>query len=290
MAYWVHSDPQSPGESRSRRRCCRGDRCASGQPTPPDDGGEAGYTPEWADPPSPFCRRDTRHVMYALVALPARYGDLRRLLGDKPAGHGDKITMSRTPPTPLRLDYDALMYDTWAVLTSWEARVQEAAQLAWSPAMAARRRHQFAVAAAVKVLEAHFDRLLALPAAGMTRMIPLAAQMVLPPQLTGGHVHPYAGFAEVDVMLDGAAAGRELLALNQRARSLLGETIPPRERLTGVPCKHCDALALEDASPEYKSHCTECGHLLTPGEYKDHVARWAAWARAQQSAALLEAS
>lgn len=291
MPYWVHSAPDHHQPARnleSTRRCSRGDRCTSGQPGPGDNGEDV-FIPAWADSPSPFCRRDHRAVMYALVALPARYADLRSKLGEKPPAHGDKIRLSRTAPVPLRLDYDALMYDVDATLTSWEARVQTAAQLAASPALAARRRHMFRVAAATRVLEAHFDLLLSLPPAVMTRLYPLSAQLAVPPGATGC-VHPYAGFAEIHFQLDGPAAGRELLALNQRARSLLGETVPPRERLIGVPCKHCDALALEDALPEYKSHCTECGHLLTEGEYRDHVTQWAVWARAQQHPALPEAS
>jgi len=142
----------------------------------------------------------------------------------------------------------------------------------------------------VRLLTGRMDKLLTLPTARMTRnlSLPAAAKLLVK---SDGVVHAHAGYAEVRLPLDGACAGQEILRLHHTARALLGETLPPPERLDGIPCRRCDALGLEAApEPEYKSVCTNCGDILTPDEYRTHTIRYSKWVAAQTTAVLLEAS
>jgi hypothetical protein len=231
-------------------------------------------------------------VARALVALPARYVHLWTLLGEKGPRAGDKITMSRTPPVPVNLQVDALLRDFVAIVVSWEERLRTAAGDDVDTELTRRRRDERALSTAVRYLEPRLDDLLALPAEPMMRAMAVIAARTLEPG-TLGLVHPAAGYAEVVLALDGAAAGREILHLAYRARSAAGETVPPPVRLAGVPCARpeCEHMALEEVPGDvYKSECTICGHLMTHTEYRAHTIRWAKWARDQQAVPRLEAS
>jgi hypothetical protein len=284
--YWVHSDPNAPAARPAARRCARGEHCTRAQPDP-----DGATVPAWATD-GPFCARDYRQVARALAALPARYVHLWTLLGEKGSRRGDKIKMSRTPPVPVNLQVDALLRDFVATVVSWEERLRVAAGEDVDTDLARRRRDERALAAAVAYLESRLDGLLGLPAEPMVRFLPVHAAVSLEPG-TLGLVRPHAGYVEVLLPLDGAGAGREILHLAYRARSVAGETTPPPVRLIGVPCARveCQCLGLEEVPGDiYKSECTVCGHLMTHTEYRAHTIRWAKWAQEQRAVPRLEAS
>jgi hypothetical protein len=197
---------------------------------------------------------------------------------------------------PLRLDVDALIRDMVLVLCSLEERVRTAAALTPMDTAASRhRRDEVAIPAAVTVLSAHFDKLLGLAPATVTRIRSIRAAADAPAG-TAGRVHPVAGFAELLVDVDGPAAGLEIIHLHYRSRSLVGATRPAPEKLDGVPCRRCQVLSLERAAPsrtrtgvDYWSECCECGQLMSREEYLAWVKMYAAWVKTQQTAPLLEA-
>jgi hypothetical protein len=246
---------------------------------------------------SGFCLRDYRHVARCLAEIPEWYVALRVELGSKRQQADDRVSGSRTPPVPLRLDFDATIRDMLLILCSWEERVRDAARLTPLETEASRRRRdEVALPAAVKVLTDHFDTLLGLPPAPMARVWSLRAAEEAP---DGAIVnwHRDAGYAEMCIDVDGTGAGLELVSLQYRARSALRATNPPPERLLGVPCKRCDHLSLERAAPsrspegpDYWSECSLCGNLLTRIEYLAWVRLYARWAEDQQVVPMLEVS
>jgi hypothetical protein len=291
LPYRVRSIPEPVSVPRSARKCARGERCPGAQA---DE--EGVLQAAWAEE-GPFCLRDYRHVARCLDELPEKYVELRSQLGSKTPQGDDRVSGSRTPPVPVRLDYDELIRDMLLVLCSWEETLRSAAHLTpLDTAMSRRRRDEIALPAAVTLLAAHFDRLLVLPPAPMRRIRSMRSAAELP-EGTLGLVHPAGGYAEVIIELDGADAGLEIISLHWRARSALRQTSPPPEKLDGVPCRKCDMLALERAAPprspegtEYWSECSQCGHLMSREEYVVWVKLYAAWVESQQTAPLLEAS
>jgi hypothetical protein len=245
----------------------------------------------------PFCLRDYRHVARCLDELPEKYVDLRSQLGSKTPQGDDRVSGSRTPPVPVRLDFDELIRDMLLILCSWEETLRSAVQLTpLDTAMSRRRRDEIALPAAVALLTAHFDRLLVLPPAPMRRIRSMRSAAELP-EGTLGLVHPAGGYAEIIVDLDGADAGLEIVGLHYRCRSALRQTSPPPERLEGVPCRRCEMLSLERAAPsrspdgpEYWSECTQCGQLMDRSEYFTWIKLYSAWVESQQMVPLLEVS
>jgi hypothetical protein len=291
LPYRVRSAPEPVSQPRLSRRCGRGERCPGAQA---DDDGV--MVPAFAEE-GPFCLRDYRHVARCLDELPEKYVELRSQLGSKTPQGDDRVSGSRTPPVPVRLDYDELIRDMLLILCSWEEALRAAAQLTpLDTVMSRRRRDEIALPAAVTLLAAHFDRLLVLPSAPMRRIRSMRSAAELP-EGTLGLVHPVGGYAEVILELDGAQAGLEILGLHYRARSALRQTNPPPEKLDGIPCKKCDMLSLERAAPprspegtEYWSECGQCGHLMSRIEYLAWVKLYAAWAEERQAVPMLEAS
>jgi hypothetical protein len=229
--------------------------------------------------------------------MPEKYVELRTQLGAKSQVTEDKVSGSRTPPVPVRLDFDAIIRDMLLILCSWDEAVACAERLD-RPYTAAslRRRDEVALPAAVTTLVAHFDTLLGLPRQPMARIRSLRAAADLPAG-TAGFVHEDAAYAEVNLELDGADAGLEIIHLHWRARSALRMTSPPPEKLDGIPCRKCEMLSLERAAPprspegaEYWSECAQCGHLMSRDEYVQWVKLYAAWVNEQQTLPLLEAS
>lgn len=283
MHYQQHHENEGR-ESRTAGRCARGEHCGSGQP-----GEDGEFAAAWADPPLPFCGKDTRAITRTVLGFPERYVLLHMALGEKGRVTDDRVSGSRTPPVPVRLDVDALIRDMILVLCSWDERVADAAKLT-RPAtwMSRYRRDQVAIPATVATLAPRLGEVLCYPAATMIRVCSLKAAAQLPPSQVA-RVNGTGGYAEVWADLDGAGAGQEFLRLDRRCRHVLGQTLPPPAGLDGIPCRHCDALALQVApEPEYRSQCSECGDLLTAGEYREWVGNYAAWARRQVAAGDLE--
>jgi hypothetical protein len=291
LPYRVRSAPEPASVPRTARRCARGERCPGAQA---DD--EGVLQAAWAEEAS-FCLRDYRHVARCLDELPEKYVDLRSQLGSKTPQGDDRVSGSRTPPVPVRLDFDELIRDMLLILCSWEEQLRSAAQLTpLDTAMSRHRRDEVALPAAVALLTAHFDRLLVLPPAPMRRIRSMRSAAELP-EGTLGLVHPAGGYAEVILDLSGADAGLELISLHYRCRSALRQTSAPPEKLDGIPCRRCDMLSLERAAPprapdapEYWSECAQCGQLMSREEYVNWVKLYAAWVNEQQTAPLLEAS
>jgi hypothetical protein len=273
-------------------RCARGEHCGS-MIRNDDETTEPG----WADPPLPFCRRDAGAVSRALAAMPERYVSLHMILGQKTRIPDDRVSGSRTAPVPLRLDVDELIRDMVMILCSWEERAADAGRLT-RPAtwMSRYRRDQVSIPAAVAVLEPRLEEVLLFRSQPMIRVIPIgtrksdaAAAASMEARKMTGWAHRSAGYAEIFEFLDGAAAGLEFLQLDYRARRTLGQTQPPPEMLDGIPCRECDALALEAApEPEYKACCQVCGWLPSEEEYLAHVRRYGYWVRRQVAAGEVE--
>jgi hypothetical protein len=277
-----------------------GQRCARGEHCPGATAAEDGtVTPDWAQYDSPFCRRDHDHAGRCLASLPEWYVRLRAGLGDKRQLADERVSGSRTAPVPVRLDYDALIRDMLYVLCSWEERVRAAAGLEVPDTGLSRsRRDEKALPAAVAVLTAHFGTLLGLPSEPMPRYRSLRSAAQLPAG-TPGIVRPLAGYAEIVLPLSGADAGNEIMHLHYRARSALGETRPPAERLDGVPCKQCDEIGLARASAwsasdaadtDVWSECTSCGHMMSKREYDEWTEMYARYIEEQQAVPTLEAA
>lgn len=263
---------------RADARCARGDHCGNAARA-----ADGTLIPDWADHPSPFCHRCTTAVARTLTAMPARYAWLRHHIGEKGTrpDSGPVTGGAVEAPLPLRADIDALIRDMVDTLCSWEERVADAAGL-HRPVTAdsRRRRDEVALPAAAAMLAARLDVLLLLPAEPMTRTMELTRSARPLPKGTLGWVHKTAGFIRYYADLSGADAGREIFRLAWMSRRLLGETLPPPDRLDGIPCKGCDVLGLEVcADPDYRSECAACGDLLTAGEYLDWVRLYSARAR-----------
>ena len=150
-------------------------------------------------------------------------------------------------------------------LFGWHERVAMVARLTMPDTEVSRQRNTAtAIEYAANVLDAHMAVLIALPAEPMFR--------------------PRDGGMEL-LDLSGIDAGHEILRLHYRARATLGETKAQPEILDGVPCKMCEAMALERAEPPsdpkreaMHSHCANCHHQLSLKDYRawaDWYAKWA---------------
>jgi hypothetical protein len=270
------------------RLCARREHCGDAQPD------ENGLVSARAKPGLPFCARCVGAIGRALAAMPQRHAWLRARIGEFPA-RAARVWVSGTRDprcAVIRLDVEALTRDMTETLCGWEERVADAEGLHRpGTALSRRRREKVALAGAVSTLgiPERLEVLLGLPPAPMARYVPLTRRMTAPPPGVTGWVHKTAGYMVINEDRSGADAGLDILSLSWQARRLLGEVIPPPERLDGVPCRACGALALEAcAEPEYRSWCAQCGDLLTPGEYLDWIRLYAARVRRQVAAGELE--
>src|SRR6476659_10923391 len=97
------------GDDDGQRPCARGERCAEGTAVRLDDGT---YRREPMLGYRSFCATDRSTVLRTVQGLPERYLRLALTLGDKGSGTAPKVSGSRTPPVPVRVDVDALMAET----------------------------------------------------------------------------------------------------------------------------------------------------------------------------------
>lgn len=271
--YWVHSDPDA--RPRPQQRCARAEKCADAETG--DDGTQSGA---WTE--RTFCDRDTRNISRCIAGAPEQWVTLHLEIGNKRQQAADRVSGSRTPPIPLRADVDALLREYVSVFASWDERVRAAAGLTLpDTGLSRRRRDAVALAAAARLLAAHLDRLLGLPAEPMARAVPLHRIGDDVPEGVRGRVRLDAGYADVPLDLSGADAGLEILGLHYRGRRLAGLTRRPAVVLSGVPCKQCDLVELAEPQdrPQYKSECGSCGHLMTAAEYSSWVGQYAAYVR-----------
>ena len=74
--------------------------------------------------------------------------------------------------------------------------------------------------------------------------------------------------------------------LHRRSLLVLGEIVRQRETLDGVPCRRCEAMALERAEPPSDpsvdvahSKCALCKDEMSGEEFGQWCERYASWAR-----------
>ena len=231
--------------------------------------------------PRPFCEPCTRLIAKNLDDLPARYAQLYAELGNKGGnGLGERVTMTKEAPVPLRLDIDALMREIVDVLGSWDERVRVTAGLSFPDDEDGRRRRDgTALTAYVETLAVYLSTLLSLQPEPMRRDIPLSE--VRPGD--AGVVHVSAQYASVNRDLSGIDAGTEILALHRRCRAKLAET--HRRDHLDVPCPGCDSLGLwRDAGSDFAAGCDQCGRQVTYDEYDLWVPQIAAYEKARAQA------
>jgi hypothetical protein len=222
-----------------------------------------------------------------LDELPDACTRLADAMGDRPRT-GKAVRIPFGPREPIRLEVDALIRLCGWVLGSWHERVARVDRLT-APDMAAAVQHPAeAVEAAAEVLSPRLDALLALPPEPMGRVMfdPVAAEEWLEQidPAEAGMVR-LSGEAYLLPALSGLHAGREILELHYRARRILGEVRARPETFDGVPCRECEAMALEQAEPpsdplvEAKhSRCAECRAEMTRVEFDHWVGMYRSWA------------
>lgn len=234
-----------------------------------------------------FCPPCRSRIAACLDELPFACVKMLAQIGDRPRT-GKALRVPAGPREPIRLEVDALVRETAAVLGSWHERVAAVARLSAPDTAAAVTHPAEAVRDAAAVLGAHLDALLALPAEPVARVMysPEAAEQWLagtdPGE--GGRVRP-SGEAHMLPRLSGADAGREILDLAHRARKVTGEVKARPEPFDGVPCRECEDMALEQAEPPsdpaapvMHSRCASCKHEMTREEFAAWAAMYKSWA------------
>ena len=103
---------------------------------------------------------------------------------------------------------------------------------------------------------------------------------------TVGIVH--SAFAEINLEMDGADAGMEIINLRYLARATLGETKAKPEELVGVPCRadgcgwravYRAELPSREDEPVWWTECARCGDRMMKTTYREWVALCAAYER-----------
>lgn len=213
-----------------------------------------------------FCRSDRDMIARTLSGIPEQWVRVHQELSIKAAGT-ERVSGSRSAPIPANMAADAILREVIAVLVSWEECVRVAAGLTLPDTqLARRRRDSVAVTGAVRTLSAHLDRLVALPAAPMSRAFELH-NLERIPEGAYGRTNTIGGYCEVTVDLSGVDAAEEILSLSRRCKAFVGDT-RMREALN-VPCPDpsCSGFSLEHIQGSaYAAECRACGRLMTTGE------------------------
>ena len=282
--------PSPVGDEDERHACALGDFCHAA--TRSDDGlwHPAGT---W----QAFCSACRGRIATCLDELPAACVRLLVQIGQRPKT-GKAVRVPPGPREPIRLEVDALVREMAFVLGSWHERVAMVARLSPPRGAASLTHPAESVRDAVKVLSAHLDALLALPAEPMVRVFyaPLAAQDAADgrdpsrpwsaPGEDGRVLH--SGEAYLLPPLGGEAAGKEILDLHHRARKITGEVRAKPEAFDGIPCRECEQFTLVRAeppsdpqAPAKHSWCSDpaCGAAMDKDDYDEWVTRYQAWAR-----------
>jgi hypothetical protein len=251
------------GDPCSRDIRCSGRRIVT-------EGGERKIVP--ARTYGPFCPSCQGLIASCLAELPPAYV---RLGEEIPEPHRRGITGHSPfgPRLPFDASFDLLQRAIAEVLASWHERVADVARLAGVDTQLSRRRDQAAaVAEHAQILGAHLTVLLALEHGPMMRSVPLRS-----------HVDPDL---VTMLVLSGRDAGDEILDLHRRSLLTLGEIVRQRETLDGVPCRKCEAMALERAEPPSDpskeamwSECRECRDLMPRSGFDAWAAMYARWAQ-----------
>jgi hypothetical protein len=248
--YRIHSASEDHDES-AQRPCARGERCAS-----------ANRNHEPALGPRTLCSADRGILHNTIERLPELYLELWMRLGTKgSSSDGPRVSGGgKTPPTPIRLDIEALMARMIDVLSGWEERVQVIANLNLD-SIGRPRRHGVAMTTMCRTLAAHIDVLLALEPEAMNSHISEEKVAKLPENVVA--LIQLDGSAFVIEDLDGGDAANQILELQHAARSKLGHT--PRHHDLLTPCwnPRCEQRMLRrwDGAAGLDDHveCRSCG-------------------------------
>jgi hypothetical protein len=274
--------PELGGDEGAQNDCAQGNWCHAATRT---DDGEWHPAKTW----QAYCPSCRSVIANHLEDLPFACVRLLVQIGDRPRT-GKAIRIPFGPREPIRLEIDALVREMALVLGSWHERVAAVARLSPPDTQDAARHPVETVRDARKVLSAHLDALLALPREPVVRILhsPGAAEEWLD---EAGHEDAgiVRGSGEAVLMpeLDGADAGREIIRLHRRARSILGEIRARAEAFDGIPCRSCEAMSLERAEPPsdprqkaMKSRCADCGDVMDDETFDAWVSHYHGWASA----------
>ncbi len=220
--------------------------------------------------PRSFCDTDRGHIGAVIRGLPETYVELRLKLA-KSQQREERVSGSREAPAPLDLEVEAFMRHIILVAVSWEEQVRATASLSAIPDGNAR--DGAALARACRLLggePGYLGALLSLDAEVKNRPVPGSRQLR---ELEPGTVIRIdsAGDAWQKREMDGTAAGLEFLALNGRARAMLGLSL--RRRRVAVRCDGCDALTLVQREAlgggwERVVRCTACPQTYIGSEFE----------------------
>jgi len=250
--------------------------------------------------PRAFCETDTRYVCRAITGLPFTYVELRGLLARSEQA-GERVSGSREPPMNIAADIEAFMRSIVHVTVSWEERVRAVAGLRdhgdWARKLRklpdgeeVRRRDSVALDDACRTLSRFLPALLSLEPHEYLR--PATRKRVDEIIEEHGGEQPEAvygpsgqqwvtlqpirydtsGDAWETAELDGTGAGLEFLALNGRARGMLGKS-RQRRRITEVRCDECKSKSTlvqyeaHDGGWEPKVRCTQCPNAYIGPSY-----------------------
>jgi hypothetical protein len=210
--------------------------------------------------PRSFCDTDRGHIGAVIRRLPETYVELRLKLA-KSHQQQERISGSREAPVPLDLEVEAFMRHIVLVTVSWEEQVRCTASLSEIPGGATRQ--GTALARACRLLGSepgYLGALLSLGAEVKNRPVPGSGQVR---ELEPGTVVWIDSVGDVwqQREMDGTAAGLEFLALNGRARAMLGLSF--QRRRVAVRCDGCDGLTLVQREAlgggwELVVKCTAC--------------------------------
>lgn len=283
-----------------RRDCARGDWCSSDEAVTRWEDGQRIVTPERGY--RPFCDSDRAAIRDALASFPRRWTDLTRELGERASATAQRRASRESAPMEYRADVDALMRLMVDSCVSWHDRVAAVPGAGLEPFPGAPdpekqaemrfRRGFYILAGCADALAPRLDVLVGLPPAPMSRTLSATAWAEVLARIPRACEHyPSAsrlrtlgsGDAEIVTWLDGTRAGLEILHLDYRCQSTLGEIPPKAEPLDGVRCYKCQQvntlvraeLPSDPAATVYWSRCKRrsCGHQLTERQYQQHVAR-----------------
>ena len=277
-----------------QRPCSRGRRCASARNTEQPDGTTEripGFTYQ------AFCPPCADRIVTALTELPAAYARIEEEYGT-PVRRGDQaVRIPFGPSVPIRLDVDALQREAPPIIGGWAARVRSVPGLQLSAAEHATGTPE-GFADDCRVLRLHPEPLFALQPRWMTRTYRLPLPEDIEALIADEEIlRAGDDYVAVQVLCDGATAGNEILDLQWRSASVLGELRAKPQELIGVPCRAdgCGWMSLVRADPppdpddpgDY-SVCLKCRDRMSEEDYREWAALCAAYERNRRKVPVLE--
>lgn len=194
-------------------------------------------------------------------ALVLDYRDLEQRLPPSLGQWGDGMPRGKSSPLPLSEPVLTLQQDIHWLVSAWDDVVRDVARLSEKPT---RVRDGFAVQQSVAILAPRLDVLAAVPAVAMWT---------------------YLG-AEGSTDVPGWQGVLDLVALHQRARTLLGLTAAKKEHCSGIPCRNpeCDLKLLYRIPGTDEVRCDACGMWYDAHAYQSWVSLVSAAAKRDQAA------